>query len=149
GGRLRLHLRLHLSLRSFGGEEKVLAYPSYSDRRLFTGFCTAALIACELTVSNAMTNAITLATPKIHHSKSTWYAKSCNHLSVKYQAMGIATATAISTSFKKSLDKSAVIPGTEAPMTLRIPISLVRCSAMNVASPNKPRHEIRIDNRAK
>src|SRR6185437_4293814 len=35
---------------------------------------------------------------------------------------------------------------TDAPNTFLIPISLVRCSAINDASPNKPRHEIKTAN---
>ncbi len=38
---------------------------------------------------------------------------------------------------------------TEAPSTLRMPISLVRCSATNDANPNKPRQEINTARMAK
>jgi len=44
----------------------------------------------------------------------------------------------------KSFESKDVIPKTDAPSTLRMPISLVRCSAVNVASPKRPRHAIKI-----
>ena len=45
----------------------------------------------------------------------------------------------ITTSFEKSFEIKAIIPGTVAPITLRMPISLVRCSAVKAARPNSPR----------
>ena len=56
---------------------------------------------------------------------------------------------AINTSTIKSLDNMPTMPGTEAPNTLRIPISLVRCSAVKVTSPNKPRQEMNMAKKAK
>jgi len=41
-----------------------------------------------------------------------------------------------------SVDSSFQSAKTEAPMTLRTPISLVRCSATKLARPNKPRQEM-------
>ena len=49
----------------------------------------------------------------------------------------------------KSLDNICHKLKTEAPTTLRIPISLVLCSATKDASPNKPRHEIKMARMAK
>ena len=37
----------------------------------------------------------------------------------------------------------------EAPNTLRTPISFVRCSAVNVAKPKRPRQEIKMARNAK
>ena len=48
------------------------------------------------------------------------------------------------TNFKKSLESKTVILATEAPKTLRIPISLVRCSAAKAAKPNKPKHDTKM-----
>ncbi len=59
-----------------------------------------------------------------------------------YHAIGEAIKKAMHTSFRKSLEMSATTPETLAPNTLRIPISLVRCSAVNVAKPNKPRQMV-------
>ncbi len=47
--------------------------------------------------------------------------------------------TAINTSFKKSLERSVVMPDTDAPKTFLIPISFTLCSVTNAARPNKPR----------
>ncbi len=46
--------------------------------------------------------------------------------------------------FKDRSEKSEVML---APNTLRMPISLTRCSAVNVDRPIKPRHEIKIASR--
>ena len=61
-----------------------------------------------------------------------------------YCETGIAIRRAITTGLKKLVPRIRRIFGTEAPSTLRIPISLVRCSAVNVANPNKPKQEIKI-----
>ena len=58
--------------------------------------------------------------------------------------MGVAIRQEISTKTTKSLDKDCQSLATDAPNTLRMPISLVRCSAMNDARPNKPKHEIKM-----
>src|SRR3954464_14628617 len=61
-----------------------------------------------------------------------------------HHASGDAINKAITTNFKKSFDSSVVMLVTEAPSTLRTPISLMRFSAMYVAKPNKPKHEIKM-----
>src|ERR1700704_2877316 len=66
-----------------------------------------------------------------------------------YQATGIAIKNEINTSATKSLLNSPQRFKTDAPNTLRTPISLVRCSAMKDASPNKPRQLMNIANTAK
>ncbi len=53
--------------------------------------------------------------------------------------MGEAMKMANSTNNRKSLDSNAVMLATEAPSTLRIPISLVRDSTVNVAKPKRPK----------
>src|SRR6185437_2406933 len=70
----------------------------------------------------------------------TRYAKPCNHLSMAYQATGNAMNDAIITSFKKSFEISATIPGTLAPNTFLTPISFTRCEMAKAERPNKPRH---------
>src|SRR4030095_16881915 len=64
-------------------------------------------------------------------------------------ATGEAIMIEMITSFTKSFDSIAVIPLTLAPSTLRMPISLLRCSAMNADKANKPRQAIMIANTAK
>src|SRR5436190_24345318 len=47
-------------------------------------------------------------------------------------------------SLEKSLDISITILETDAPSILRMQTSFVRCSAVNAARPNNPRHEMKI-----
>ena len=55
------------------------------------------------------------------------YAKSCNHLSIANQAIGTARISAMITSFKKSFESRPMRLLTDAPNTLRMPISFTRC----------------------
>ena len=89
----------------------------------------AAFIAWKLTVNIAISKAITPAEAKTHQPIFIRYAKSCNHLLLAHQAIGEAIRIAMPTSFIKSFDNNLTTPVTEAPSTLRIPISLVRCLA--------------------
>ena len=59
-----------------------------------------------------------------------------------YQAIGVAITKEMITRIKKSFDNNCTMPVTLEPSTLRIPISLLRCSALNAARPNRPRQEI-------
>ena len=52
-------------------------------------------------------------------------------------------------SLTKLPESIAIIFDTDAPNTLRTPISFVRCAAVKVASPNKPRQEMKIARMAK
>src|SRR5919199_2266294 len=79
-----------------------------------------------------------------HQSKLTLYSKSFNHCVAAYQAIGVAIRRAIKTSFRKLADNRVMMLVTDAPITFRIPISLVRCSAVNMASPNNPIQEIKM-----
>src|SRR5687767_2378457 len=74
----------------------------------------------------------------------TRYAKSFSHSFIRYQATGTARTKAINTNFKKSFERSTTTCGTDAPNTLRTPISFTRCCAEKVASPSKPRQAITI-----
>ena len=102
----------------------------YSARRLFTGLAMAALTAWKLMVNNAISAARIPASKKATHDTPMRYAKSCSHLSIANHATGNAIKAAIATSFKKSLDNNATILDTEAPSTLRMPISFVRCRVL-------------------
>src|ERR1700741_1289709 len=92
-----------------------------------------------------MSNADTPAMTKMYQPIEILYAKSCNHLFIKYHDIGAAIINAITTSFKKSLDKSFIIVVNDAPNTFLIPISLVRFSADNAANPNKPKQARKIE----
>src|SRR5215203_5193095 len=66
-----------------------------------------------------------------------------------HHAIGEAITMAIMISFTKSFDNMAVMFLILAPNTFRIPISFVRCSAINAESANKPRQAMIIANTAK
>ncbi len=53
--------------------------------------------------------------------------------------MGDEIINAIITSAEKSFEINPTKLDTLAPITLRMPISLVRCSAVKAASPNRPK----------
>lgn len=118
---------------------------SYSDFKDFTGFVIAALIACELTVNNAMIIANAPANANIHHWILILYAKSCNHLFIRYHVNGVAMTMEITTSLIKSPDNSVTMLPMEAPKTFLTPISLILCCAAKVANPNRPRQDIRME----
>jgi hypothetical protein len=67
---------------------------------------------------------------------------------MNHQPMGAETAKAKITNFEKSFESKITKLATEAPITLRMPISFVRCSAIKAANPNKPRQVITIANDA-
>ena len=77
-----------------------------SDRRLFTGFITAARIACELTVSKAITKVTKPAIPNIHQLTGVRYAKLSSHLFIAHQETGVAIMKAMTTSRRKSFDNN-------------------------------------------
>ena len=58
--------------------------------------------------------------------------------------MGTAMKQEMTTNFKKSLESIFQTLKTDAPSTLRTPISLVLCSATKEVSPNRPKQLIRI-----
>ena len=68
----------------------------------------------------------------------------CSHLFIASHAMGAATVTDKIMSFKKSFASNSTSAVTLAPSTFRTLISFLRCSALNVARPNRPIQEIRI-----
>src|SRR5664279_1653736 len=121
-----------------------LPYLPYSVFKLFVGFATAARIAWKLTVMMAIQTAIRPASANIHQLMGVRYANAESHLFMAHQAMGVPIIKDNRTSFTKSFDKSWTIPLTLAPSTLRMPISLLLCSALNEASPNKPSEDIKI-----
>src|SRR5476651_2231620 len=77
---------------------------AHSERRLFTGFITAAFTAWKLTVNKAMVKVPAPAKPNIHQLIAVGYAKPLSHIFMAYQASGNAIIEAIITSFKKSFD---------------------------------------------
>src|SRR5690606_23331857 len=64
-----------------------------------------------------------------------------------YQAVGEAIRIAMPTNFTKSLERRWTTLPTDAPKTLRMPISLMRRSVLKVAKPYKPIQEIKIARR--
>ena len=65
------------------------------------------------------------------------------------QASGAAIIIAIKTSCKNSFESILNTEATLAPSTFLIPISLERCSVVNITNPNKPRHEIKMARKEK
>src|SRR6187401_1739372 len=126
-----------------------LTTQAHSERRLFAGFVSAALIAWKLTVSSVIINAPNPEVAKIHHETVVRYSYFSSHVFIPYQANGIEIAQDRTTRVTKSFESILQRFATEAPNTFRIPISLVRCSATNDASPNNPRQEMRIAKAAK
>src|SRR5215203_3697179 len=106
-------------------------------------------MAWKLIENNAISNETAPAVKNIHQSMSTRYEKSCNHLCITHQATGKAITLAINTSLTKSFDTSNKILETDAPRTFRTPISFVRCTVENMASPNNPRHATKMATAAK
>ena len=102
----------------------------YSVLKLFTGFAIAARIAWKLIVIKAMIKEEMPAITNTHTLILILYAKSCSQLCMIHQVTGTAMMNAIKTSFKKSFDKIKSKFCTEAPITFRIPISLVRCKIL-------------------
>ena len=66
-----------------------------------------------------------------------------------HQASGAANAKETMTNPEKSFEISDTRLLTEAPITFRIPISFVRCSAVKAARPNSPSPVITIVSPAK
>src|SRR5665647_1106550 len=64
------------------------------------------------------------------------------------QAIGVAITNAMATQIKKSLLSDIVTSIDLAPFTLRMPISLVRCSIIKEERANNPRQAITIARRA-
>ena len=116
----------------------------YSVLKLFTGFASAAFIAWKLIVIKAINKAAAVVITNTVQLIGIRYAKSCSHLCITNQAIGEATKIETAISFKKSLESKLTMLVTLAPSTFLTPISLKRCSALNVARPNKPRHEMKM-----
>jgi hypothetical protein len=101
-------------------------------------------MAWILMVKNAINKAVAQPVRMIQIVNGALYAKPSSHLLMKYHASGAATKKDMLTSVRKSLDKRETIPVVLAPSTFRMPISLVRCSTLNVVRPNNPRQEIKM-----
>ena len=65
-------------------------------------------------------------TAKTHQLSEVRYTKSCNQLFIAHQASGNAIRKATNTKAMKSFDNNVTNCVTDAPNTLRTPISLVR-----------------------
>ena len=102
----------------------------YSDLRLFTGFCVAALKSCPL---NVITASITNPSPlqkNTHQLIDVRYAKLLSQLSTAHHASGAEMMKAMTMSRIKSNESNRTMLAIVAPNTFRMPISLVRASAV-------------------
>src|SRR5690606_38309313 len=102
----------------------------------------AALMACPATVTAAISPAPKPASRKICQDIPMRKAKSSSHWLIPYQESGTAIKKPNKTNFIKSLPSKVTILKVIAPMTFRMPISLVRCSVSKVVKPNNPKMEI-------
>src|SRR4030095_5973487 len=115
----------------------------YSVRNDFIGLAIAAFISWKLTVNNAINKVHRPAMRNMVQLIFILYAKSSSHLFIHHHAIGKAMTAATNVSFKKSFDNKVTTFGTEAPKTLRTPISLILRSAMYALNPNKPRQAMK------
>src|SRR6188474_2067770 len=121
----------------------ILFLKCHSVLKDFTGLAIAAFIAWKLTVNNAISKVHRPAIRNTVQLILILYAKSSSHLFIHHHAIGKAMKAATNVSFKKSFDNKVTTFGTEAPKTLRTPISLILRSAIYALSPNKPRQAMK------
>src|SRR6266852_8257953 len=76
-------------------------------------------------------------------------AKFLSQLFIASHAMGVAIIEDSATSFTISEDNMITISLTPAPITLRTAISFLRCSVVNMVSPNNPMQEIKMAKKEK
>src|SRR6266487_6759224 len=84
-------------------------------------------------------------TAKTHQLMVVRYAKSCSHLFINNHAMGAEIKNETIINRKKSFDNMNEMSFTEAPSTLRMPISFIFCSIIKESSPTRPSTFITID----
>src|SRR5678815_2790723 len=89
------------------------------------------------------------AVKNIHHGIDIRYAKSSNHLFIKYQETAKAGIAAKATSFRKSFESNATIVDVSAPKTFLMPISLSLCMIAKAERPNKPKQAMKMASEAK
>jgi len=106
------------------------------------------VLGIEPTANTAIKIATEPAIANIHQVIFILYAKAWSHLCIAHHANGKAKTQAINTSSRKSLDNNATTFVTLAPKTFLTPISLLRCSAINVTNPNNPKQAINTANMA-
>ncbi len=122
---------------------------NYSYRKELTGFARAALYAWKPVVNSATTNAIIEAIRKMCNPSFVLKAKFCNQLFIKYQASGQETIEEMINNKLISFVSNPTTWPIDDPITFLIPISLVLCSVVKEASPNKPNEETNIARSAK
>src|SRR3569833_32550 len=138
----QLNLRSHADQPDFLSTSICLLSTAYSLLKLLTGLANAAFMAWKLIVTKAIIIADKADTTNTPAPMLTRYSYFSSQFTIKYNASGDAITQLISTSTTKSRDNNIHTWAIDAPSTLRIPTSLVRCSATYAARPNKPRHEI-------
>src|SRR6202012_240820 len=117
----------------------------YSVFKLLTGLAIAALTVWKLSVNKAVNSIPAPLKINIHQLIGVRSAKSCIHLFITYQAIGVATTNDNKISITSSVDNKVTIWATVAPRTLRTPISFVRRLVVNIANPSNPRQLIKTD----
>ena len=115
---------------------------NHSVLKFFTGFALEAFHACDKTISkliaaNANTSAMSSNGEMLIRD-----AKNCNHKLFTIYATGTAMITAIPNRIMYPFDNNVITWNTFEPSTLRTLISFLRVSAVYVAIPRSPRHEM-------
>ena len=108
---------------------------AYSYRNAVIGRSFAAIADSDPTVSHAITKAKVVATANCNIDKSMRYTKLFRLSCIMKYAAGQAMILAINTCFENSLLIKITISNTDAPNTLRMPISLVRRCVVKYSPP--------------
>src|SRR5579859_2181354 len=112
---------------------------AHSVLKLFTGFARAVLIVLAHNIASETRNIKAPPIGNIHQLKDVRYAKFCSHAFAAYHAMGMAIIKATTTRLKKSFDSNETSWVTDAPTTLRMPISFLRRLVIYMTRPSRPR----------
>ena len=121
----------------------------YSDRNELTGLTMAAFIAWKLIVNRATADAEIPAIANTLQPIGTRYSKFSSQLFIAHHARGVAITNASRNKIRKSFYINPKRDDALAPSTFLIPISFVRCSAVNNTRPNHPRQEMKMARKAK
>ncbi len=121
----------------------------YSCLNAFVGFAVAALKDRKLIDSHATINTNAPAIKNRIGLITACNVKFCCHLCIKYHVIGVATMSATTINRTNSRAIKMTTLATDAPNTLRTPISFVLRSTAKDASPSSPRHPMKMESPVK
>src|SRR5690349_12705886 len=111
----------------------------YSDLSTRAGLMLAPFKICKLTVPSAISVKMTTGTTSRSQPRLIRNAKPPSHSLMPYHVNGRPITLAMSTSLRNCHDSSDMMLPTDAPSTLRMPISFSFCDVVNDAKPQSPR----------